>query len=242
MSETGTCAPADDLGGAFGEIARLEHEVQQEGRFVSDVSHELRSPIAGLRARLEEAQLYPDETSLRDVLDRALGDVNRLEAIVADLLQLARMNAIPRTAVENVDLPEFVLAEVARRTDPLTYQLRLQPGVTVDADRSQLRRVITNLLDNAQRHAEQIVDIEVRGDGADAELIVADDGAGIAEHDRERIFERFVRLPAGRSRDVNGTGLGLAISREIAHAHSGTLEVGDSPAGGARFTLRLPLT
>jgi anti-sigma regulatory factor (Ser/Thr protein kinase) len=112
--------------------------------------------------------------------------------------------------------------------------------VTVNAVSTQISRVITNLLDNAQRHAEQTVQIQVSRKGDSAELAVTDDGDGIAEADRERIFQRFTRLGAARSRDHKGTGLGLAIARDIAQAHFGTLQVEDS-AGGARFVLRLPL-
>jgi signal transduction histidine kinase len=222
-------------------LERLAGKIRREGRFVSDVSHELRSPIAGLRAQLEEAQLHPEETSLHDVLARALSDVDRLEAIVTDLLLLAHIESgAPRT-LETVDLAELVRTEVSRRTDRLADQLRLEPGVTVSIVRTQISRVLTNLLNNAQRHAEGTVMVAVRRNDGSAELTVSDDGAGIAEDDREKIFERFTRLPAARSRDCAGTGLGLAISRDIAHAHSGTLQVGDSADGGAIFALRLPL-
>lgn len=221
-------------------LGQLEQDVQREGRFASDVSHELRSPLAGLRAQLEEAQLYPGETSLHDLLDRALSDIDRLEAIVSDLLMLARVQANTPRAVAEVDLAELVRTELSRRTDRLTHRLRLEPGVIVEIVRTQMDRVLTNLMDNAQRHGERLVEVVVRRAGDSAELTVADDGAGIAQADREAIFERFARLPASRSLDSGGTGLGLAIAREIAHAHSGTLRVEDSPTG-ACFALRLPL-
>jgi signal transduction histidine kinase len=104
----------------------------------------------------------------------------------------------------------------------------------------QLIRVLDNLLANAQRHAETAVDVTVERDGDEVVVAVADDGPGIAPADRERIFERFVRLDDSRRRDPGGSGLGLAISRDIAHAHNGSLKVEDSPQG-ARFGLRLPL-
>jgi signal transduction histidine kinase len=241
-----------------GTMGRLEHALHRQRRFASDASHELRSPLAGLRARLEEAQLHPDDVCLEDVIDQALHDVDRLEQIVSDLLLLSRIEANGHTdgngngnghgngngcrKVEAVDLAELVRSEVGRRRDRLTDELRLEPAVIVEGVQGELRRVLTNLMDNAQRHAERHVKVDVRRDGNCAELIVSDDGHGIAEADRERIFERFTRLAASRKRDHAGTGLGLAIARDIAHAHHGTLEVGDSPAGGARFVLRLPLT
>jgi signal transduction histidine kinase len=113
--------------------------------------------------------------------------------------------------------------------------------VTVDGVDIHLTRALTNLLDNAQRHADKTVQVEVHRNGAHAELVVTDDGEGIAEADRERIFAQFVRLDGSRSRDRGGTGLGLAIVHSIARAHGGTIEVGVSDTGGARFALRLPL-
>jgi signal transduction histidine kinase len=223
-------------------LGQLEQDVRQEGQFVSDVSHELRTPLAGLRARLEDAQLDPGEAGLRDVLGQALRDVDRLEAIVTDLLLLARLRGSTSRALETVDLAELVRADVARRTDRLKHRLQLEQEVTVDVVRTQISRVFTNLMDNAQRHGERMVDVEVRRAGDRAELIVADDGAGVAQYDRAKIFERFARLPASRLRDSGGTGLGLAIAREVAHAHSGTLHVEDSATGGACFVLRLPLS
>ncbi|MDQ0598861.1 signal transduction histidine kinase [Streptomyces canus] len=113
--------------------------------------------------------------------------------------------------------------------------------VEVAGSRSRLGRVIGNLLDNAQRHARSAVGVTVRRDGAWAVVEVADDGGGVAEADRERIFERFVRLDETRGRDDGGAGLGLAIARDVAARHGGTLTVRDAPAGGALFELRLPL-
>jgi signal transduction histidine kinase len=220
---------------------RLQGAFEQQRQFTADASHELRTPIAGLRMQLEEAQLHPDDTDLREVLNRALSDVDRLEAITTDLLLLARMGVNQPAAKERVDLAELVQSVVSRRSDRLPVQLGLDPGAIVNAVRAQIVRVLTNLLDNAQRHARHRVRAEVHSNGGTAELSVSDDGAGIAEADRERIFQRFTRLDAARSRDHGGTGLGLAIAREIAHAHCGTLDLEDSSAEGSRFVLRLPL-
>src|SRR5262249_1153536 len=160
--------------------------------------------------------------STEDVIGQALTDVDRLEAIVTDLLLLSRIEANGdgndngSRKLENVDLAELVSSEVSRRLDRVTDELWLGPGMTVKGVRSEISRVLTNLLDNAQRHADQRVEIEVRQNGNSAELIVSDDGDGIAEEDRERIFDRFTRLDASRRRDNGGTGLGLAIARDIA--------------------------
>ncbi|MFC5754577.1 sensor histidine kinase [Actinomadura rugatobispora] len=227
-------------------MGRFEQALRRQRRFASDASHELRGPITGLRARLEEARLHPDQTRMDDLIEDTLSDVKRLESIITDMLMLSRFEA---TGSENgnggrkvkaIDLAELVASEVARRPDRLANELRLEPGVIVMGARGELAQVLANLLDNAQRHADSTVTIGVRRDGDGAELIVSDDGDGIDAADRERIFKRFVRLDASRERDSGGTGLGLAICREIAHAHHGTLEVGGSAGGGARFVLRLP--
>ncbi|MFC8424282.1 sensor histidine kinase [Streptomyces sp. NPDC057236] len=214
-------------------LAALEASVERQRRFVADASHELRSPIASLRTQLEVAAAHPE---LLD-LDGAVEDTVRLQHLAADLLLLARLDAGERPADARVDLSALAREEAAGRT-----------GVTVDAEpaevtgsRGQLGRVLANLLDNARRHARGRVTVTVRREGDRAVLGVADDGEGVAEADRERIFERFVRLDAARSRDDGGAGLGLAIARDVAVRHGGTLTASASPTGGALFELRLPL-
>ena len=214
-------------------LAALETSVERQRRFVADASHELRSPIASLRTQLEVGAAHPE---LLDV-PGAVQDTVRLQRLAADLLLLARLDAGEEAGDKRLDL-----GEVARR------EARGRDGVTVEAadvevagSRSRLGRVIGNLLDNAQRHARSAVRVTVRRDGAWAVVEVADDGEGVAEADRERIFERFVRLDESRSRDDGGAGLGLAIARDVAARHGGTLTVRDAPAGGALFELRLPL-
>jgi signal transduction histidine kinase len=223
-------------------LTRLQTAMEQQRQFTADASHELRTPIAGLRAQLEEARLHPGETDLDTLIARSLSDVDRLQVIITDLLLLARVDCGALDLRERVDLATVVRMEVSRRRDPHRVRIVLAPEeVPVDAVHSQIGRAVTNLLDNAERHARQTVVVEVRSNGDSAELVVDDDGEGIAEADHERIFERFTRLDAARSRDRGGTGLGLAIVRGIAQAHDGTIEVGTSAAGGARFVLRLPL-
>ncbi|WP_308250610.1 sensor histidine kinase [Nonomuraea rhizosphaerae] len=237
-----------------GTLARLERSAHQQRQFASDASHELRTPIAGLRAQLESAQLYPDDTDLGALVDSALRDTDRLEAIMTDLLLLARIGSRVDMAKEPVDLGGLVRDELAVRGGKLPVRVRLAEGVVVEGVRLQLARVLTNLLDNAQRHAERTVRVTVTrepdarepgagdagaGDGGTAVLAVENDGAEIAPQDRERIFERFTRLDAARSRDAGGTGLGLAIARDVALAHRGEIRAEDCP-GGARFVLRLP--
>ncbi|MBG0852450.1 HAMP domain-containing protein [Streptomyces spinoverrucosus] len=214
-------------------LAALETSVERQRRFVADASHELRSPIASLRTQLEVAAAHPE---LLD-LDGAVEDTVRLQRLAADLLLLARLDAGERPTDTRVDLAELAREQAAGRK-----------GVTVEAEslevagsRGQLGRVLANLLDNAQRHARSAVTVAVRRDGDRAVVQVVDDGDGVPEVDRERIFQRFVRLDAARSRDEGGAGLGLAIARDVAARHGGTLAVHDAPAGGALFELRLPL-
>ncbi|MFC4008792.1 sensor histidine kinase [Nonomuraea purpurea] len=222
-----------------GTLARLERSALQQRQFASDASHELRTPIAGLRAQLESAQLYPEDTDLESLVDSALRDTDRLEAIITDLLLLARIGSRVDTAKEVIDLSDLVLQELAVRSDKVPVEVDLAEGVLVEGVRLQLTRVLTNLLDNAQRHAEHQVHVSVSEEDGLAVLAVENDGVEIAPQDRERIFERFTRLDAARSRDAGGTGLGLAIARDVAMAHRGQIRVEDYQ-GGARFVLRIP--
>ncbi|MEV7969699.1 HAMP domain-containing sensor histidine kinase [Sphaerisporangium sp. NPDC088356] len=220
---------------------RLERLLDQQRRLIADASHELCTPVAGLRAQLEEAQLHPDDTDLISLLNRALGDVNRLQQIVTDLLLLARLRAGEPVEREPVDLGELVQAQLHPRRFRRMVRLRLDPRVTVEVVRTQIARVITSLMANAERYACSMVQVQVCLDGGAAVLTVADDGEGVAEADRERIFEPFTRLDPARSRGRGGAGLGLTIARDIAMSHDGTLTVEESCTGGARFVLRLPL-
>ncbi|MGV9291710.1 ATP-binding protein [Streptomyces sp. NPDC003719] len=215
-------------------LAALESSVERQRRFVADASHELRSPIASLRTQLEVAAAHPE---LLD-LDGAVEDTVRLQRLAADLLLLARLDAGERPADARVDLAALARAQAAGRAG---VRVRARDAVAVAGSRGQLERVLGNLLDNAQRHARSAVEVSVRREGGVAVAAVADDGEGVPAADRERIFERFVRLDAARSRDDGGAGLGLAIARDVAVRHGGTLTVRDAPAGGALFELRLPV-
>ncbi|MFF8286130.1 sensor histidine kinase [Streptomyces albus] len=219
-------------------LAALQASVERQRRFVADASHELRSPIASLRTQLEVAAAHPE---LLDV-DGAVEDTVRLQALAADLLLLARLDAGERPAGKRVSLAELVREHVAQRAgDPHPVRLLALDDGEVLGSAGQLARVLGNLLDNAQRHAASRVTVRVRREGGGTlALAVEDDGAGVPEDERERIFERFVRLDDARSRDEGGAGLGLAIARDVAERHGGTLRAEDSEAGGARFVLRLP--
>ncbi|SOD59299.1 Signal transduction histidine kinase [Streptomyces zhaozhouensis] len=219
-------------------LAALESSVERQRRFVADASHELRSPIASLRTQLEVGEAHPE---LLD-LPGAVQDTVRLQGLAADLLLLARLDAGERPLSATVELGRLVDEVLEERVgDRHPVHLAELADLTVRGSRGQLARVLGNLLDNAQRHAAGRVRVSLRAVGDEALLEVGDDGAGVPEADRERIFERFVRLDDARSRDEGGAGLGLAIARDVARRHSGELGVGTAPEGGALFTLRLPL-
>lgn len=222
-------------------LTRLEEVSNRERRFVSDASHDLRNPIAGLQMRLEVALDEPDDHPWKPIVRNALADVQRLNDIVSDLLELSRLDARAPQPVEPVDLAGLVRRELRGYAGRVPVGTRLEPGVVVTANTVRLSRVLGNLLHNAERHAESRIQVTVARDGGDAVLEVLDDGSGIPGEFRERVFERFSRLPESRTRDPQGTGLGLPIAREIAEIYGGTLRLADSPRG-ARFVLRLPLT
>ena len=225
-------------------LDRLQAAVEENRRFVADASHELRSPIAALRAELEIAHAHPDLTDWRAVVDGALRDTYRLQQLAGDLLLLARLDHVPTTASNDaVDLAELVRAEAARRRvdHTLTVDVGDRP-VPVRGSRPLLARLLGNLLDNAERHATGHVTVRLVVVDRVARLDVVDDGPGIPPEDRERVFERFTRLDDARTRETGGTGLGLPIARRIARLHHGTLDVSDAPdLGGTCLTAALPV-
>lgn len=225
-------------------LDRLEDAVVRQRRFIADASHELRSPITVLRTQLEVALAHPDPALWPDLVSDALEDTVRLQDLASDLLLLARLDAAEPVSRIPLDMAELCRTTVAaRHGDRLPIATRLQPGLTVEGNRGWLVRLLTNLLDNAQRHADRRIELVLHTD-QDARLAVlevTDDGPGIPDADRERIFERFTRLDDARSRDLGGAGLGLAIARDIAHQHHGTLRV-EPHRNGAGIVARLPLS
>ncbi|GAB2710255.1 HAMP domain-containing sensor histidine kinase [Nocardia thraciensis] len=220
-------------------LAALEQSAERQRRFVADAAHELRSPIASLRTQLEVAQAHP---RLLD-MDGLIADTVRIEHLAADLLLLARLDAGELPRREPVELAALVRDELAHRIGdrhPVRMDLRDGPA-TVLGSRTQLGRVLTNLVDNAQRHAAGSVRVALDHTGGSVVLAVSDDGPGVSPDDRERIFRRFVRLDDARSRDEGGAGLGLAIVRDVVDRHGGEIRVEDSAEGGARFLVTLPL-
>ncbi|GAA4564098.1 sensor histidine kinase [Planotetraspora kaengkrachanensis] len=229
-------------------LTRLQGAMERQRQFAADASHDLRSPIAAMRAEVEDAMLASPEGTMNRTGRAVLSSLDRLEAIVSDLLTIAKLDAGAACNNDPVDLAELAEAECGRRHHvSKTIVCRLEPDVVVLGDRLRLGRLLTNLLDNAERHAESTITVSVQQADSNARgfpygvavLEVIDDGPGIELDKRELVFQRFARLDAARNKDAGGTGLGLAIARQIAEAHGGTLRIEDSDCG-ARFVLRLP--
>ena len=223
-------------------LARIQagHTAQQ--RFVGDASHELRSPLATVISGLEIAAAHPKRFDTQMVHCTLLPEARRMQHLVEDLLLLARADehGLPMRRTD-VDLDDLVSAEVQRLKQHTGLKVSCElAAVRVTGDAQGLSRVLRNLVDNAVRHAANEVFIKVSGDDAHAYLQVHDDGPGIPEADRDKVFERFVRLDADRSRHGGGTGLGLAIVAEIVGAHAGTIGIGDRCGGGTVVTVHLP--
>lgn len=225
-------------------LARLEGDQQRQRRFVSDASHELRSPLATIRNQTEVALAYPEHMGLEELAAGVLAEDLRLEKLVDDLLALATSDEHrQRPALHPVDLDDLVLEEARRLRDSTRLRVNTADvsGARTMGDISQLRRVARNLADNASQHASVAVAFSLREEDDWAVLLVDDDGPGIPSEDRDTIFRRFTRLDHARDREHGGAGLGLAIVYESIRAHGGTIAVGDAPIGGARFEVRLPV-
>ncbi|MET0455850.1 MAG: HAMP domain-containing sensor histidine kinase [Mycobacterium sp.] len=224
-------------------LARVEagHTAQQ--RFVGDASHELRSPLTTIISALEVAVAHPEVLSGELTATTLMPEALRMKALIDDLLLLARVDERGLdTAREDVDLDDLVAAEVERLRRESTHDVRatLEPA-RLTGDPAALSRVLRNLLDNAARHAVSRVVVAVRPDDGRVLVEVSDDGPGISLADRDRVFDRFVRLDPDRSRRAGGTGLGLAIVREIVAAHGGRVGIGDGIGSGTKVTVQLPL-
>jgi signal transduction histidine kinase len=224
-------------------LGRLERSAARQRRFVADAAHELRSPIASLRVQLETAR-DTERTAGRE--GDMLYETTRMEGLVDQLVVLARADADTSwLRLETVDLDDLIDSAVTSLAprDGLVIDTSAVEPVQLCGDARMLEQVVRNLVHNALGHARGTVRVSTSAAGDDlAVLIVDDDGPGVPEDRRDDIFERFVRLDASRDRDHGGVGLGLAIVAEIVRAHGGRVHVSDSPSGGARFVVELPIT
>ena len=229
------------------ELRRLE-SVRKE--FVANVSHELRTPLASIRALVEtlEAGAIDDPEVSDEFLGRIVGEIDRLTALVDDLLDLARLESARGQVYPEALDPRDLLTRASERLRPQTERARLLLRVEVAeglppalADRARVEQVVLNLVHNAIKFTPAGGSITVSGVEQDGmlEVAVADTGTGIPEGDLARVFERFYKTD--RARRSEGTGLGLAIAKHIVQAHGGTITATSVPGQGTRFVFTLPI-
>lgn len=228
-------------------LDRLERGDERQRAFAADASHELRSPLTTIRAAAELIARRPDDPRADVLAADVVAEADRMETLIDDLLELARSDAPGVDGRPIVDL-RAIARDVVAAAVPTGVAIELvgASAAPVRGDAAQLARAIRNLVDNARRHARSEVHVEVHVDGAGAgagDLVVVrvdDDGEGVPVADRERVFERFTRLDAGRSRDEGGAGLGLSLVRAIVAGHHGSVVIDSSPLGGAAVIVSLP--
>jgi signal transduction histidine kinase len=219
-------------------LARLEESLGRQRRFVADAAHELRSPVAAIRAQLE----VNDRVNHAGQSAAATTESVRLSQLVEDLLALAQLDANPQPRAEPVDLDDLAYAEVAllrHRTTAGVDTRSVRPAQII-GDPGLLSRAVRNLLDNAARYAASQISVTTRIVGNYAEIVVADDGPGIPTADRLRVLERFTRLDTARARDSGGVGLGLAIVNDVVTSHRGRVTITDNEPG-TRVSMTFPL-
>lgn len=224
-------------------LARQDEAAARLRRFTGDAAHELRSPVASIRAQTEVALAYPDPDSVSETFELINAEALRLSILVDDMLTLARADAsAPRPAATAVRLRELS-RRVADRcaADPGAVTIRVEgPEAVVAATPGEVRLVLDNLLGNASRYATSVVRVSVLPAGREVRLIVDDDGPGIPAEHRSLVFNRFHRVQDDRARTSGGAGLGLAMVAEAVHARGGTVSAGVSPWHGARIEVRWP--
>jgi signal transduction histidine kinase len=223
-------------------LARLEVSSDRQRQLVADVSHELRNPLAALQAQLEVGAAHPGRNSA-SLLHGSIAEVNRLSQLVDDLLTLARLDEDPlslRLGPVDVDDLALIHADRLRARGKIEVSVAGVGAARLVGDEAKLTRVVANLADNAERHAARRVEFAVSRQEEGVLISITDDGPGVPVGERERIFERFVRLDSARAHHEAGAGLGLSIVREIVRAHGGKVWVEDAEPG-ARFVVQLPV-
>jgi two-component system, OmpR family, sensor kinase len=226
-------------------LARRDEAVARLERFTGDAAHELRSPVAAIRTQAEVAVAHPDPALAEETLRAVAGEAERLSALLADLLALARADAGQRPPATAVDVVAAARAAIDRAPGggPVVRLVAPAPALVAASPR-EVGQVLDNLLANALRYARTVVRLTVLPAGRTVRLIVEDDGPGIPEPDRERVFDRFTRLEPdveGRaSGPTAGAGLGLALVAALVTGRGGTVTASEAPGGGARLEARWP--
>ncbi|WP_419923025.1 sensor histidine kinase [Candidatus Poriferisodalis sp.] len=233
-----------ELAGLMNEMLdRLESASERQRAFVADASHELKSPLATIVAVSEIAQISSDPQRLAELAPKIETEARRMQGLAADLLDLARLD-VQRDDRDfsTVDL-SAVCRAVASRLDDADIDIAVSsngPALALGTG-TQIERAVFNVVENAVCHAASRVQITTMSSADAVRAVVEDDGAGIAAADRERVFDRFVRLDESRQRDSGGAGIGLSLVKAIVDRHSGTVEIGESTAlGGAAVVFELP--
>ena len=224
-------------------LERLESARNSQRRFVSDASHELRSPITTIRQHAEVALAHPERVTAPELAEVVLAEQQRMQRLVEDLLLLARVDEhVPLTRAA-VDLDDLAFEEGHRLRSATSKRVDTSGvnAVRVQGDADALRRMVRNVGENAVRHASSRVDVTLVERGEEVVLTIDDDGPGIPATERARVLQRFVRLDEARSRDEGGSGLGLSIVDEVVRAHGGSISIEQSPLGGARIVITLPV-
>jgi two-component system OmpR family sensor kinase len=245
--------PADDLpqevrplAEALNELlGRLDHAFAAQRQFVGDAAHELRTPLTALQLQLQNLERAPDEAGRAAATEALRAGLRRASRLVEQLLAMARLDPeAPRSEapVDLLTLVRSVLAEAAPLADAKDVDLGLAfaAEATVPGEQEALRLMLRNLVDNAVRYTPPggRVDVSLRVAGGAAQIEVADTGPGIPADERERVFDRFYRLPGG---DAQGSGLGLAIARRVVQRHGGSIALDEGEGGkGLRVTVGLP--
>jgi signal transduction histidine kinase len=223
-------------------LDRLEDAFARQRGFVSDASHELRSPLTAIRGQIEvlAREPDPDAAAVKRVETATLAELRRVERLVEEMLALARLDEGVGPSRRELDVAAFLREAV--KTAPGDAALAEVADGRLEADPDMVARVIRNLVENARRHAGPAGTVLVTSVavGERLRIEVDDDGPGIAPAERERVFDRFHRSDEARSRAAGGSGLGLAIARAIVDAHDGSIWASDSPLGGARISFELP--
>lgn len=238
------------LADSFNEMAvALEQRIERDTAFASNVSHELRSPLTTLSASITVLENHREDMPerARAALDLMVADVNRFRQLIEDLLEISRFDAgVMHLDVNYVRVAELVMQAVSTTTDadiPLDIDWQLA-GVMVSADKRRFMRVLANLIDNAAKYGGGATRVELRQVEGEVQVAVEDDGPGIPEEDRDRIFDRFSRGISATDRRASGEGVGLGLSLVAEHIrlHKGRVWVEDRPDGkpGARFVVELP--
>ena len=231
-------------------LTRLQRGDARQRQFAADASHELRSPLATVRAAAEIIEHNPNPERAGRLASDIVAEADRMDALIGDLLALSRVDEkVAARSHGLVDLAHLVRSIGSNASDgdsiKLSVNVHVEEAIVI-GDEPQLYRALDNLIRNAQRHAKSTVSVCLalvhRGPARVVEVCVEDDGEGVPFERRLEIFERFSRLDTARSRDQGGSGLGLALVNAIASRHRGTISVDDSPAlGGARFALHIPV-